>query len=117
MAIILDADVIIRGEKGTFDLQDWLAQRPDDEFEIAAITVAELWHGVERAHREHTTFVVVKNGVALARLVPEAARRCTGRDLAAALAKASLSPDEARAWHEDLRSSHNTLRPPENKWR
>ena len=53
MAIILDADVIIRGEKGAFDLQGWLAQRPDDEFEIAAITVAELWHGVERATGEH----------------------------------------------------------------
>ena len=49
MAIILDADVVIRGEKGTFDLKDWVASRPDDQFEIAAITVAELWHGVERA--------------------------------------------------------------------
>ena len=48
MAIILDADVIIRGEKGAFDLTAWLAARPDDEFEVAAITVAELWHGVER---------------------------------------------------------------------
>lgn len=72
---------------------------------------------VERAHCEHTTFVVVKNGVPVARLVPETERRCTGRDLAAALAKASLSPDEARAWHEDLRSDRNTLRPPEDKWR
>lgn len=49
MAIILDADVIIRGEKGVFDLKSWLAARPVEEFEIAAITVAELWHGVERA--------------------------------------------------------------------
>ena len=72
---------------------------------------------VERSHCERTTFVVMKNGVAVARLVPEAARRCTGRDLAAALAKASLSPDEAQAWHEDLCSAHNTLRPPEDQWR
>jgi len=49
MAIILDADVILRGEKGTFNLAGWLASRPDDEFALAAITVAELWHGVERA--------------------------------------------------------------------
>ena len=49
MAIILDADVIIRGERGTFDLAKWVADRPDEEFEVAAITVAELWHGVERA--------------------------------------------------------------------
>jgi tRNA(fMet)-specific endonuclease VapC len=53
MAIILDADVIIRGEKGTFDLQRWFASRPTDEFEVAAITVAELWHGVERATGAH----------------------------------------------------------------
>jgi predicted nucleic acid-binding protein len=42
MAIILDADVVIRGEKGAFDLKNWLASYPDDQFEIAAITVAEL---------------------------------------------------------------------------
>src|SRR5438132_12910871 len=53
MAIILDADVIIRGEKGTFDLKSWLASRRSDRFEIAAITVAELWHGVERATGPH----------------------------------------------------------------
>jgi len=53
MGIILDADVIIRGEKGTFDLTNWVASRPDDQFEIAAITVAELWHGVERATGKH----------------------------------------------------------------
>lgn len=55
MAIILDADVIIRGEKGTFDLPGWLAGQPDEEFEVAAITVAELWHGVERAAGNHRT--------------------------------------------------------------
>lgn len=49
MAIILDADVIIRGEKGTFNLQQWVAARPTEQFELAAVTVAELWHGVERA--------------------------------------------------------------------
>ena len=53
MAIILDADVIIRGEKGTFDLKSWVAARPNEQFEIAAITVAELWHGVERATGPH----------------------------------------------------------------
>ena len=53
MAIILDAEVIIRGETGAFDLQRWVASRPSDEFEVAAITVAELWHGVERATGPH----------------------------------------------------------------
>ena len=55
MAIILDADVVIRGEKGTFDLQRWVAARPDESFEVSAITVAELWHGVERATGAHRT--------------------------------------------------------------
>lgn len=49
MVILLDADVIIRGERGTFDLGGWVASLPSDSFEIAAITIAELWHGVERA--------------------------------------------------------------------
>lgn len=53
MAIVLDADVIIRGEKGTFDLQAWVAARPTEQFEVAAITVAELWRGVERATGLH----------------------------------------------------------------
>jgi tRNA(fMet)-specific endonuclease VapC len=49
MAIILDADVIIRGESGAFDLAAWARSRPNDRFEIAAITVAELRNAVERA--------------------------------------------------------------------
>ena len=49
MEIILDADIVIGGEKGLFDLQGWLATRADDQFGVAAVTVAELWHGVERA--------------------------------------------------------------------
>lgn len=49
MAIILDADVIIRGEKGTFDLGHWVLSQPEERFEVASVTVAELWHGVERA--------------------------------------------------------------------
>jgi tRNA(fMet)-specific endonuclease VapC len=55
MAIILDTDVIVRGEKGTFDFLGWAASLPNDQFEIAAITVAELWHGVERATGAHKT--------------------------------------------------------------
>jgi tRNA(fMet)-specific endonuclease VapC len=53
VAIILDADVVIGGEKGRFDISGWLASRGDEQFEIAAITVAELWHGVERASGAH----------------------------------------------------------------
>ena len=53
MAVILDADVIIAGEQGKLDLRKWLASHPNEQFEIAAITVAELWHGVERATATH----------------------------------------------------------------
>ena len=53
MAIILDADVIIKGEKGSFDLIGWLDSQTGQDLEIAAITVAELWHGVERATAVH----------------------------------------------------------------
>jgi len=55
MEMILDADVLIRGEKGAFDLPAWLSSRGDDSFGVAAITVAELWHGVERAGVKHRT--------------------------------------------------------------
>jgi predicted nucleic acid-binding protein len=55
MAIILDADVVIRGEKGVFDFKSWVESLPGERFEIAAITVAELWHGVERATGTHKT--------------------------------------------------------------
>jgi|SRR5271165_4674150 len=53
MAIILDADVIIKGEKGNFDLIAWLDGQTGQDLEIAAITVAELWHGIERADAQH----------------------------------------------------------------
>jgi tRNA(fMet)-specific endonuclease VapC len=55
MAIILDADVIIAGERGTLNLRRWLSTHSNEEFEIAAITVAELWHGVERGIGRYRT--------------------------------------------------------------
>lgn len=53
MAIVLDTDVIIRGERAAFDLKKWLASQPSEQFQVAAITVAELWHGVERASQRY----------------------------------------------------------------
>ena len=53
MAIIIDADVVIRGEKGTFDFREWVSSHPEEKFALAAITVAELWHGVKRATLAH----------------------------------------------------------------
>jgi tRNA(fMet)-specific endonuclease VapC len=53
MAILIDAGVIIEAETGRFDLARWLDSRPEDEFMLAAITIAELWHGAERATGSH----------------------------------------------------------------
>jgi predicted nucleic acid-binding protein len=53
MAIILDTDVIIRGERESLDIEGWFETHANDQFEIAAITVAELWYGLERATAKH----------------------------------------------------------------
>jgi antitoxin (DNA-binding transcriptional repressor) of toxin-antitoxin stability system len=71
---------------------------------------------LERVRSENTTLVLVEKGEAVARLIPENRRHCTGRDLVAALNRTSLSPEEAAAWHGDLRAARETLRPPEDKW-
>src|SRR5258708_1133450 len=53
MAIMLDADVLIRGEKGSFELKAWLAGQPDEQLGGGGMTVGEWWHGVERATFQH----------------------------------------------------------------
>jgi predicted nucleic acid-binding protein len=72
VAIILDADVIIQSERGTFGLKQWLASQPTEQFQIAAITIAELWHGVERStdtyRRERETFI--RRFLELVRILP-----------------------------------------------
>jgi predicted nucleic acid-binding protein len=53
MAILIDADLLIEAERGSFDLDAWLRSHGSEEFRLAAITMAELWHGVERATGAH----------------------------------------------------------------
>ncbi|HEY4901918.1 MAG TPA: hypothetical protein VIH89_00455 [Candidatus Sulfotelmatobacter sp.] len=72
---------------------------------------------VNRAHYQNVTFVLLKNGSPVARLVPDGERICTGSDLAQALAKVELSPEEARAWNRDLRNARKALKAPRNRWR
>src|SRR5207253_6680178 len=50
---------------------------------------------VNRAHYQNTSFVLLKNGKPVARLIPENEKVCSGKELAAALEKIDLSPDEA----------------------
>ena len=87
----------------------------------AAITVTEAARNfadcVNRVHYQQISFVLLKNGKAFARLVPESEKVCTGRELAAVVEKAELSPGEARAWHEELVESKKRLTAPGAKWR
>jgi len=72
---------------------------------------------VNRVHYQNITFVLLKNGSPVARLVPDGEKVCLGRDLADALAKAELPADEARAWYRDLRTARKALKAPTNRWR
>ena len=72
---------------------------------------------VNRAHYQNTTFILLKNGSPVARLVPDNEKVCVGRDLAAALAGTELPAAEAAAWRRDLRSARKTLKTPVDKWR
>jgi antitoxin (DNA-binding transcriptional repressor) of toxin-antitoxin stability system len=85
-----------------------------------AITVTEAARNfadcVNRAHYQNTTFVLLKNGRPFARIEPDDERRCTGRELAGALAKAQLSSEEARAWHRDIQRARKTIKTPADRW-
>lgn len=71
---------------------------------------------VNRAHYQNQTFTLLKNGVAVARLVPAGRPICRGADLAEAVAAAELSPEEARDWQRDLAEARKTLKAPADKW-
>jgi antitoxin (DNA-binding transcriptional repressor) of toxin-antitoxin stability system len=85
-----------------------------------SITVTEASRNfadcVNRAHYQHQTFILLKNGVPVAQLSPMVKPECTARDLAAALAEVEISPAEARAWHRDLNAGLRKLKPPIDKW-
>ena len=72
---------------------------------------------VNRAHYQNVTFVLLRNGSPVARLVPDEQKVCSGRDLARVLEKSQLPADEAKAWHRDLRTARKTLKAPGDKWR
>ncbi len=70
---------------------------------------------VNRAHYQNVTFVLLKNGVPVARLVPDNEQVCTGRALAEALARTELTSEDAKAWRRDLQAARRTLKAP--AWR
>ena len=72
---------------------------------------------VNRVRYQNLTFVLLKNGTPVARLVPEQKKSCTVPVVAEALRKVDLSESEARAWHRDLMAARKALKPPKDKWR
>jgi antitoxin (DNA-binding transcriptional repressor) of toxin-antitoxin stability system len=72
---------------------------------------------INRVHYQNMTFVLLKNGMPVARLVPERKKASSVRKLAAALREFGLSSDEAKAWNRDLRAARRILKPPVDKWR
>jgi antitoxin (DNA-binding transcriptional repressor) of toxin-antitoxin stability system len=71
---------------------------------------------VNRVRYQNVTFVLVKNGAAVARLVPDREKVCTGRDLAKALARTRLSSAKAATWHRELRAARKFLKSPMDEW-
>jgi prevent-host-death family protein len=72
---------------------------------------------VNRVRYQNVTFVLLKNGSPVARLVPDGKKVCMGPELAEALRQVDLPEDEARAWHSDLMAARKTLKPPKDRWR
>lgn len=87
---------------------------------VTTITVTEAARNfadcVNRAHYQGTTFVLLKNGKPFARIEPEHEKRCTGRDLADALARTDLSAEDARDWHRHLLGAREKLKMPSDRW-
>jgi hypothetical protein len=72
---------------------------------------------VNRAHYQNVTFVLLKNGSPMARLVPDGEKICLGSDLAEVLRKIELPTDAAKAWNRDLRIGRKRLKPLTDRWR
>lgn len=72
---------------------------------------------VNRAHYQNVTFVLLKNGSPVARLVPDTERVCVGYDLAEILARIGLPEDVAREWNADIKRGRKALETPDDKWR
>jgi antitoxin (DNA-binding transcriptional repressor) of toxin-antitoxin stability system len=91
-----------------------LCEKKDISVTEAARNFADC---VNRVHYQNVTFVLLKNGSPVARLVPDNEKVCTGKDLAEALAKIKLTEGEAADWHRDLKTARKSLKPPTDKWR
>jgi prevent-host-death family protein len=72
---------------------------------------------VNRVRYQNMSFVLLKNGTPVARLIPEKEKICLGRDLVKVLREVDLPTDEAVAWNRDLKKARKSLKPQPDKWR
>lgn len=88
---------------------------------IMAISVTDAARNfadcVNRAHYQNVTYVLLRSGAPVARLVPDGEKSCSGLMLANTLAMSRLSDEEARSWRKDLVAARKTLKAPVDKWR
>ena len=88
------------------------------EIEITVAEVARHFHEyLEKVRTQKLTFVLLKNGKPMARLMPSFEKVCYGRDLAKALETVGLTADEAKAWRRDLRAGRKILKASRRRWR
>lgn len=76
---------------------------------------------VNRARYQGMSFILHKNGVPVARIVPEdTTKASTGRELAATLRESlkdvRLAAEEATGWLHDLELARRTASQPGTKW-
>jgi len=71
---------------------------------------------VNRVHYQRVTFILLRNGEAVDRLVPEDEKVSTAKDWAKLLRENPLSQEEARMWQRDLEHARKMLKPLANKW-
>ncbi len=76
---------------------------------------------VNRAHYQGASFLLIKSGAPVARIVPAESQPQKGRELAAALQKAlegiHVSEEEATSWLHDLEQARGSLQPQGRPWR
>ena len=93
--------------------------------EIVSISVTEASRNfadcVNRAHYQGTTFILEKNGIPVARIVPAVRKPERGQEVAAVLRQAveDVHPgeEEATSWLHDLEQSRGAMAPQGKPWR
>ncbi len=51
MGVLIDTSILVEVERGTLDLEPYVARRRDEEAFLSVISASELLHGVHRSER------------------------------------------------------------------